>query len=374
MTADHVLATDVLLSDGTRRSLGRSNAARLTARPQRPAWKARSTGAASLVESPANQEIIHAGTPRHWRRCGGYNLDRLIPDAAIISSARQPVQPRQSHLRRRGYAGGDARDQAQPGAPAPRPRWPSCILTSSTPRSPPCPPSWKPIPRPWSCWTTWASTICREVPEYARLLSILSTASRTACSSPSFTARREAELPPRSTACDHLQEHNGCRPRACSIARTRSSSRRLDRAQGGPGPADEHPGRPQAHSLHRRRRGAGGTSGRIRDPHRGFLPRARQPRGLLRPCQRRLRAHSAAHQHQGGQRRRQAAADHRLLGRAPGRLRRRPVQRAWRRARPQLGQRVFLRPRLYGLYQQVKQIFDPHNILQSGQRRRRRRR
>src|SRR5690606_10491252 len=32
----------------------------------------------AMVSDPAHQEIIRRGTPRHWRRCGGYNLDRFV--------------------------------------------------------------------------------------------------------------------------------------------------------------------------------------------------------------------------------------------------------------------------------------------------------
>ena len=34
----------------------------------------------SLVWDPTHQATIQKGTPRHWRRCGGYNLDRMLPE------------------------------------------------------------------------------------------------------------------------------------------------------------------------------------------------------------------------------------------------------------------------------------------------------
>jgi hypothetical protein len=40
-----------------------------------PAWQRWSTTSATA--------IIRAGTPRHWRRCGGYNLARFIHDGSI---------------------------------------------------------------------------------------------------------------------------------------------------------------------------------------------------------------------------------------------------------------------------------------------------
>jgi FAD/FMN-containing dehydrogenase/Fe-S oxidoreductase len=83
MTADHVLATNVILSDGS--------VARLE--PDLAGWQSpiaqNLTGLGSraaqitqaiqqLTNDPTNQEIIRSGTPRHWRRCGGYNLDRFV--------------------------------------------------------------------------------------------------------------------------------------------------------------------------------------------------------------------------------------------------------------------------------------------------------
>jgi len=80
MTADHVLETSVILSDGTTTRFGPLEAAELTQHQQRPGLEGTIyQQLASLSGAPTNQEIIRDGTPHHWRRCGGYNLDRLIP-------------------------------------------------------------------------------------------------------------------------------------------------------------------------------------------------------------------------------------------------------------------------------------------------------
>ncbi len=80
MTADHVLETSVFLSDGSRAHFAPLENGSLTAKTQLAGLEGSIyREIAALVESPANREIIRANTPKHWRRCGGYNLDRLVP-------------------------------------------------------------------------------------------------------------------------------------------------------------------------------------------------------------------------------------------------------------------------------------------------------
>ncbi len=79
MTADHVLEMNVILNDGST-----AHFAPLT--PAELGQKMNGNGRAAtiyrqlhqLTTDPANQQTIQQNTPRHWRRCGGYNLDRLI--------------------------------------------------------------------------------------------------------------------------------------------------------------------------------------------------------------------------------------------------------------------------------------------------------
>lgn len=85
MTADHVLEMNVILNDGSTAHFGPLSGAALQQR----------RGAAgregqiyrqlqALFDDEGNQEVIRRGTPRHWRRCGGYNLDRMIPDGGAF--------------------------------------------------------------------------------------------------------------------------------------------------------------------------------------------------------------------------------------------------------------------------------------------------
>jgi FAD/FMN-containing dehydrogenase len=89
MTADHVLETNVILSDGSRATFGPVEAHQLDS------YKNRAGLEGELYRriwetSQVNAEAIRAGTPRHWRRSGGYNLDRFVEG----SSFRYPQDPR----------------------------------------------------------------------------------------------------------------------------------------------------------------------------------------------------------------------------------------------------------------------------------------
>ena len=79
MTADHVIDMNVILSDGSRAHLGPVDGDTLDRRTQRSGLEGTlHRGVRDLVTTGANRQVILSGTPRHWRRCGGYNLDRFI--------------------------------------------------------------------------------------------------------------------------------------------------------------------------------------------------------------------------------------------------------------------------------------------------------
>ncbi len=91
MTADHVEEMQVILADGSRARLGPVEVSALEGRRQRAGLEGEIYRAISvLVDDADNRASILEGTPRHWRRCGGYNLDRLIEGAAF----RMPRDPR----------------------------------------------------------------------------------------------------------------------------------------------------------------------------------------------------------------------------------------------------------------------------------------
>ena len=77
MTADHVLEAEVILADGIRAHIGPLDNAALRQHQARSGLEGsiyREVNRLALQ----NADAIRAGTPRHWRRCGGYNLDRFV--------------------------------------------------------------------------------------------------------------------------------------------------------------------------------------------------------------------------------------------------------------------------------------------------------
>lgn len=85
MTADHVLETKLILSDG------RPAHFQPLTPDQVSQYRQRSGLEGQIYEtiwqmSRTQAETIRAKTPRHWRRCGGYNLDRFVDGVSYQSS------------------------------------------------------------------------------------------------------------------------------------------------------------------------------------------------------------------------------------------------------------------------------------------------
>jgi FAD/FMN-containing dehydrogenase/Fe-S oxidoreductase len=79
MTADHVREMDVVLSDGSRTKFGPMTEEALTRGTEKDTRAASVIrGLRDLVRDEAHAGTIRERTPRHWRRCGGYNLDRFV--------------------------------------------------------------------------------------------------------------------------------------------------------------------------------------------------------------------------------------------------------------------------------------------------------
>ena len=92
MTADHVLEMNVILSDGSTATFGSLDSEALARRRTRSGLEgAIYRGITDLVQDEANRAVIRDGTPRHWRRCGGYNLDRFVEGDVTF---RLPHDPR----------------------------------------------------------------------------------------------------------------------------------------------------------------------------------------------------------------------------------------------------------------------------------------
>jgi FAD/FMN-containing dehydrogenase/Fe-S oxidoreductase len=84
MAVDHVLELKVLLDDGAAAHFRPLSEAELRQHQQKSGREGEIyQRVAALVRDAQNQAIIRAGTPKHWRRCGGYNLARFIHDGSI---------------------------------------------------------------------------------------------------------------------------------------------------------------------------------------------------------------------------------------------------------------------------------------------------
>lgn len=88
VTTDHVMEMDVFLSDGTFTHFAPLTPDQLVQHKQKPGLEGQIY---RVVDDLAHRgvETILAGTPRHWRRCGGYNLDRFV-DGANFNWPRTP--------------------------------------------------------------------------------------------------------------------------------------------------------------------------------------------------------------------------------------------------------------------------------------------
>lgn len=81
MTADHVLEAKALLSDGSSANFGPVDNDTIASKSRLDTLEGRIyRDIHALTSNEKNREAIRTGTPKHWRRCGGYNLDRFVVD------------------------------------------------------------------------------------------------------------------------------------------------------------------------------------------------------------------------------------------------------------------------------------------------------
>jgi FAD/FMN-containing dehydrogenase/Fe-S oxidoreductase len=79
MTADHLMETDVILADGSIAQFGFMDLDDINAKVAGENFESQLYQKTfNLVSDPDLRQVIQKGTPRHWRRCGGYNIDRLL--------------------------------------------------------------------------------------------------------------------------------------------------------------------------------------------------------------------------------------------------------------------------------------------------------
>jgi FAD/FMN-containing dehydrogenase/Fe-S oxidoreductase len=91
MAADHVLEANVFLADGSAAHFSPLEKNEVEAKAKLAGHEGHIYREMSkLIASDANRHIIREHTPRHWRRCGGYNLDRLAPEGTTFTIPPDP--------------------------------------------------------------------------------------------------------------------------------------------------------------------------------------------------------------------------------------------------------------------------------------------
>ncbi|MCI0397934.1 MAG: FAD-binding protein, partial [Chloroflexi bacterium] len=209
MTADHVLEANVILSDGSTTHFGPLETAELAQRLELNGLEGKIyRGITALAQDPANQEIIRAGTPRHWRRCGGYNLDRFIQGGV---SFKVPQDPRFNLARMVCGAEGTLAvmtDIKLNLVPLPRMTALAIVHFDSLFTALSAVPTILEVePSAVELLDNLGLTMCRDVPEYARLLTTFVEGQPNCILITEFYGESEAELKAKIERLrDHLQQ------------------------------------------------------------------------------------------------------------------------------------------------------------------------
>jgi FAD/FMN-containing dehydrogenase/Fe-S oxidoreductase len=193
MTSDHVLGTNVILSDGSRANFGAVESTELEKRRQetglegeiyRRVW--------DIVQTRA--DVIRAGTPRHWRRCGGYNLDRFVDGV----SYKYPHDPRFNLAQLMSGSEGTLAvmtDIKLNLVPRPTKTALAIVHFDSLPEALSAVPVMLQVdPSAVELLDNLGLTLCREVPEYARLLTTFIEGTPNCVLITEFYGESEAEL------------------------------------------------------------------------------------------------------------------------------------------------------------------------------------
>ena len=205
MTADHVIETGLVLSDGSRARFAPLTADGVAAAGRRAGLEgAIHRRLAALVADESNRAVVRAGTPRHWRRCGGYNLDRLVPGGG---SFRVPADERFNLARLVCGSEGTLAvitDVTLGLVPVPRSTALALVHFDSLHRALSAVPTMLEAgPSAIELLDHMGITLCRGVPAYARLLSTFLEGDPDCILITEFQGDAEAEL---AAGIDRLEE------------------------------------------------------------------------------------------------------------------------------------------------------------------------
>lgn len=207
MTADHVLETKVILSDGRVTTFGPLEESELKHRMQLAGLEGDIYRSMSeLAGNQENQQVIRQATPRHWRRCGGYNLDRFIPQEGL--SYRVPRDDRFNLAKIVCGAEGTLAVITEIKlnlVPVPKQTALAIVHFSALDTALLAVPAMLEVePSAIELLDNLGLTLCREVPEYARLLSTFVEGQPNCVLITEFYGENDAEL---KSKVDRLEAH-----------------------------------------------------------------------------------------------------------------------------------------------------------------------
>jgi FAD/FMN-containing dehydrogenase/Fe-S oxidoreductase len=207
MTADHVLETSVILSDASATHFGPLELDGLEQKLQLDGLEGDIyRDILALTGDPRNQAVIRQGTPRHWRRCGGYNLDRLIPEDGLAFKV--PRDPRFNLAKLVSGAEGTLAVMTEIKlnlVPLPRMTALAVVHFDNLHTALSAVPQMLEVgPTAIELLDNLGLTMCRDVPEYARLLSTFVQGQPNCVLITEFYGESEDEL---RAKVDRLEQH-----------------------------------------------------------------------------------------------------------------------------------------------------------------------
>ncbi len=214
MTADHILECKGYLSDGSPFHFYPMEDDLLAQKQLQGGLEG--TIYREVVELvTGNREVIQTGTPRHWRRCGGYNLDRLLRNGV---PPHHPPDPRFNLARLICGAEGTLAVMTEIKlnlVPIPRKTALALVQFNSLHEALTTVPRILEVePSAVELLDNLGLTLCKSVPEYARLLSTFMSGDPNCILVTEFYGESESEL---KAAVEGLKRHLQQARIACEI-------------------------------------------------------------------------------------------------------------------------------------------------------------